>query len=128
MAAPNVVNVTNITGKTAVLDINNTSDSDLTILSGVGEKVLKVNIIRVANTHSTENDSVDINFVRSSTNYPLVKDMAINIRNALPALEGPLYLEENDALTMSRLNSSSLDSSTLVGIVSYEEIGDSSGY
>lgn len=127
MAAPNIVNVTSILGKTVGKDINNTADSDITVLSGQTDKVLKVNIIRAANVHAIENDSVTINFVDSaSTSFSLVKDLEVTIRTALPALEGSIYLAETDKITMSRLNNGGLsaDSATVHGIISYEELDD----
>jgi len=127
MAAPNIVNVSSIYGSTVGKNINNTADSDVTVLEGRANKVLKVNIIRAANVHPTENDSLTINFVDSASNsFSLVQDMEIAIRQALPALEGSIYLSESDKITMRRLNNGNLasDSATIHGIISFEELDD----
>jgi hypothetical protein len=48
MAAPNIVNVTTITGKTAVLAVTNSATAIVTN-SGSSGKVFKVNALYVAN-------------------------------------------------------------------------------
>ena len=53
MSAPNIVNVSTITGKTAVLAAVGTSATNLVGNSASSNKVFKVNSIIVSNDHSS---------------------------------------------------------------------------
>lgn len=49
MAAPNIVNVTTITGKTVVVDLTTASATQIVSNAAGSGKVLKINLINVAN-------------------------------------------------------------------------------
>ena len=53
MAAPNIVNVTTINGKTAVADLSTTLTT--TLLTAASDQVNKINLVRVTNV--TDNDA-----------------------------------------------------------------------
>ena len=53
MAAPNIVNVTTINGKSAVADLGTTLTT--TLLTAASDQVNKINLIRVTNV--TDNDA-----------------------------------------------------------------------
>jgi len=130
MAAPNIVNVTSILGQSSGTNLNNTADSDLNVLQGITDKVLKVNIMRVTNVHTSVSDAVTVKFVHDSAGdnevTHLLTDVVIPIRQSLPVLEGSIYLTEEDKIVMSRTNTSALsaDSDSLQAFVSYEILDD----
>ena len=128
MANPNLINVSTVLGSTVGKTINNYTDSDITVLSGITDKVLKLNIIRVTNVHQSIADAITIEFVHDSSGTDIVTSFAqyinIPIRQSLPVLEGSIYLTEDDRLVMRRTNTQliSSDSDTLQALVSYEQL------
>lgn len=128
MANPNLINVSTVLGSTVGKTINNYTDSDITVLSGITDKVLKLNIIRVTNVHQSIADAITIEFVHDSSGTDIVTSFAQNInipiRQSLPVLEGSIYLTEDDRLVMRRTNTQliSSDSDTLQALVSYEQL------
>lgn len=128
MANPNLINVSTVLGSTVGKTINNYADSDITVLSGITNKVLKLNIIRVTNVHQSIADAITIEFVHDSSGTDIVTSFAQNInipiRQSLPVLEGSIYLTEDDRLVMRRTNTQliSSDSDTLQALVSYEQL------
>lgn len=126
MANPNLINVSTVLGSTVGKTINNYADSDITVLSGITNKVLKLNIIRVTNVHQSIADAITIEFVHDSSGTDIVtsfaQDINIPIRQSLPVLEGSIYLTEDDRLVMRRTNTALLDSDTLQALVSYEQL------
>lgn len=128
MANPNLINVSTVLGSTVGKTINNYTDSDITVLSGITNKVLKLNIIRVTNVHQSIADAITIKFVHDSSGTDIVtsfaQDINIPIRQSLPVLEGSIYLTEDDRLVMRRTNTQliSSDSDTLQALVSYEQL------
>lgn len=128
MANPNLINVSTVLGSTVGKTINNYTDSDITVLSGITDKVLKLNIIRVTNVHQSIADAITIEFVHDSSGTDIVtsfaQDINIPIRQSLPVLEGSIYLTEDDRLVMRRTNTQliSSDSDTLQALVSFEQL------
>lgn len=116
MAAPNIVNVTTITGKTAVqaVDITATSIVENTAASG---KVLKINALYVSNVDGTNNAEVDISILRSTTSYHIAKTLVVPADATIDVLSKPIYLEEGDALQLLAGAASDLEA-----VCSYEEI------
>jgi hypothetical protein len=116
MAAPNIVNVTTIFGRTAVLAITTTATAILSNPAASNE-VLKCNLLLVSNVDGTNNASVNIDIFRSSTAFPIAFQMTVPAGATLDILSAPLYLEEGDSI---RLTASA--NGDLVGTVSYEDI------
>lgn len=116
MAAPNIINPTTINGKTAVLAVTTSATAILTNSAASG-KVLKCNLLTVANINGTTNATVNVEVYRSTTTYYMAYLMTVPAGATLDMLSRPLYLEEGDSL---RLTASS--NSYLTGIVSYEDI------
>jgi len=121
MAAPNVVNVTSIYGKTmgAALSTNvNTS-----ILTCSSNKLIKVNSIIVANVDGTTAADVTVKFYDSSaaTPYSLAATVTVPADSTLIVLgkDAPIYLEESDEIRAGASASGDLEI-----IVSYEELDD----
>ncbi len=116
MAAPNIVNVSTITGKTAVQAVgtNATAIVENTAASG---KVFKVNALYVSNVDGTNNADINVDIFRSSVAYHIGKTIVVPADATLDVISKPIYLEEGDSL---RLTSSA--ASDLEAVCSYEEI------
>ena len=116
MAAPNIVNVATITGKTAVQAIG-TSPSAIVTNSASSNKVSKVNALYVSNVDGTNNATVNLDLYRSSTAYHIAKTITVPADATIDVLNKPVYLEEGDALRLTASAASDLE-----GVCSYEEI------
>jgi len=116
MAAPNIVNVATITGKTAVQAVGTSATAIVTNSSGSG-KVFKVNALYVANIDGTSAADITVDLFRSSTAYPIASTVQVPADATLDLMSKAIYLEEGDALRC--LASAAGD---LVATCSYEEI------
>ena len=107
MAAPNIVNLTTITGKTAVANVTTVSANVITNAAASGA-VLKINNIVLSNyTSSTATGNVLIN--RAGTNYYLGGSIAIPPTSTLVLIgkDVAFYMEEGDVLqALASANSS----------------------
>ena len=120
MAAPNVVNVTSIYGKTTGGALG-TSISDMLLCQS--DKLLKLNSIIVANVDGSNNADVDVIFYNAdnTTAYHLAKDVQVPFKSTLVVLgkDSPIYLEEGDKIQAKASAASDLEI-----IISYEELDD----
>lgn len=116
MAAPNIVNVSAIYGKTAVLAVTTSATAIITNSAASG-KVLKVNSLYVANVDGTNNADVTIDIFRSSTAYRLASTVVVPADAVLDVLSSSIYLEEGDSLRLTANANSDLEA-----VCSYEEI------
>jgi len=116
MAAPNIVNVATITGKTAVQAVGTSATAIVTNSSGSG-KVFKVNALYVANIDGSAAADITVDLFRSSTSYPIASTVQVPADATLDLMSKAIYLEEGDALRC--LASAAGD---LVATCSYEEI------
>ena len=100
MAAPNVVNVTSIIGKTQGGALATTL-ADWVVCPT--DKLVKVNSIIVANVDGTNAADVDVSFVDSSSGnlvVHLAKVVTVPTKSTLIVLgkDAPIYLEEGDKI------------------------------
>lgn len=116
MTAPNIVEVTNITGKTAVMAVTTIATDFVTNSSSSG-KVFKVNALYVSNVDGTNSASVTVDLYRASTAYHIAKTVVVPADATLDVISKSLYLEEGDSLRLTA--SADLD---LEAVCSYEEI------
>lgn len=118
MAAPNIVNVATITGKTVGAALT-TSSADIVTNSAASGKVFKVNAILVANVDGTANADATVGFYDASatTTYKIAHTITVPADATLDVLSKALYLEEGDKITALASVSGDLEI-----IVSYEEI------
>jgi len=118
MAAPNIVNVTTITGKTAGAALT-TSSADIVTNSAASGKVFKVNAIYVSNVDGVNNASVTVGFFDSSASatYELAHTITVPADASLDLISKHIYLEEGDKITALASAASDLEI-----VVSYEEI------
>ena len=118
MANPNIVNVTTISGKTAVQAVTTAATSIVTN-SASSNKVFKINSIIVANVDGTNAADITIDLFRSSVAYPIAYTITVPADATLIVVskDNTIYLEEDDAI---RCTASANGDLTVV--CSYEEI------
>lgn len=116
MAAPNIVNVSTITGKTAVLAVT-TSVTAIVSNSAASGKVFKINALYVANIDGTNSADVTVDLFRSSTAYRIANTVAVPADSTLDVISKAIYLEEGDSLRLTASADSDLEA-----VCSYEEI------
>lgn len=116
MAAPNIVNVSTITGKTTVLSVG-TSAGTIVANAASSGKVYKVNALYVANIDGVNNSEVTVDLLRGGTAYHLAKTIVVPADATLDVISKALYLEEGDSLRLTAGAAGDLQA-----ICSYEEI------
>ena len=116
MAAPNIVNVSTITGKTAVLQVG-TSASAIVTNPAASNKVFKVNALYVANVDGTNSADISVALHRSSVSYEIAHTVAVPADTTLDIISKSIYLEEGDELRLTASASGDLEA-----VCSYEEI------
>ena len=121
MAAPNVVNVSSIYGRTTGLALTSSSQD---VLTCAANKLIKVNSIIVANVDGTNADDVTVKWYNAdnTTAFSLASTVTIPADTTLVVLgkDAPIYLEEGDKIQALGVASSG----DLEIIVSYEELDD----
>jgi len=120
MAAPNIVNVSSIYGKTKGGTLA-TSNADM--LTCPTDKLLKVNSIIVSNVDGSNAADVTVQFYNAdnTTGFHLAKLVTVPTKSTLIVLgkDAPIYLEEGDKI--QALASAAGD---LEIVISYEELDD----
>lgn len=116
MAAPNIVNVSAIYGRTAVMAVT-TSATAIVTNSAASNKVLKVNALYVSNVDGTNNAEITVDIFRSSVAYRVASTVVVPADAVLDVLSKPIYLEEGDSLRLTANANSDLEA-----ICSYEDI------
>ena len=123
MAAPNIVNVSTIIGKSATVALSSTSQTTLVSNAASSGKVFKINMIQVANVDGVNaaDVTVDMHSAASGggTAYSLVATVSVPADSSLVALDKgtSVYLEEDRSITATASAANDLEV-----IVSYEEI------
>ena len=123
MAAPNIVNVSTIIGKSATVALSSTNATTLVSNAASSGKVFKINMIQVANVDGANacDVTVDMHSAASGggTAYSLVATVSVPADSSLVAVDKntALYLEEDRSITATAGTASDLEV-----IVSYEEI------
>ena len=118
MANPNIVQVQNIYGNTAVQAVTTSATAIITNSTSSG-KIYKVNGITVANIDATNSATITVDLYRSSTPYRLIANLTVAINTAYTPIDKTLslYLLEGDTL---RLTANA--NSRLQAVCSWEEI------
>ena len=123
MAAPNIVNVSTIIGKSDTIALTSTSATALVSNAASSGKVFKINMIQVANVDGTNacDVTVDVHSAASGggTAFSLVSTVSVPADSSLVALDKgtSVYLEEDRSITATASAANDLEV-----IVSYEEI------
>jgi len=118
MANPNIVNVSDIRGKTSVQSVG-TSATAIVSNTAESNKVFKINSLTVANVDGTNSADITVDIFRSSVSYKIANTIAVPADSTLVVIskDTAIYLEEGDSLRC--LASATGD---LQAICSYEEI------
>ena len=118
MAAPNIVNVTSIIGKTVTQAVG-VSPTAIITNSAASGLVLKVNALSISNISSAAAD-ITVDFYRSSTAYHIANTISIPQDATLVAIakDTAIYLEEGDSIRCTASVAAALEA-----VCSYEEIG-----
>lgn len=123
MAAPNIVNVATITGKTTYADLSTTSATSVLSNAASSGKVLKVNSIVVSNVNgvSAADISIAVNSAAAGggTAYFIASTIAVPADASLIVVDKsmPIYLEEDKSITATAGTADYLEV-----VISYEEI------
>lgn len=119
MAAPNIVNVATITGKTAVQAVT-TSATDIVANSAASNTVLKINSLIIANVDGTSAADITASIFRSSTQWRIGSTISVPADSTLVLIDKntSIYLEEGDSLRLTASVNGDLEA-----ICSYEIIG-----
>ena len=123
MAAPNIVNVATITGKTAVADLTTTAATSIISNAASSSKVFKVNSLIVSNVDGTANAEITISLYSAAalggTATQICSTVVVPADSSLIVIDksSGIYLEEDKSLgaTASAAND-------LKVVCSYEEI------
>lgn len=123
MTAPNIVNVSTITGKTSTTSLTGTSSTSILSNAASSGKVFKINVIQIANVDGTNACDITISHNSSAagggTNSEIISTVSVPADAALVAIDKntALYLEEDKSITATAGTANDLEV-----IVSYEEI------
>lgn len=102
MAAPNIVNVTTITAKTAVQAVS-TTPTDIVTNSAASGTAVKINTLLVANVNGTAAATITASVYRSATEYKVAHVISVPAGATLVVLDKTtqIYLEEGDTLRLT---------------------------
>jgi hypothetical protein len=123
MAAPNIVNVATIIGKTSVVDLTTTDATSIISNSSASGKVFKVNTLIVSNVDGTSNADITINYYSAAslggTATEICKTVVVPADASLVVIDksSGIYLEEDKSI-----GAIAGAASDLKVVCSYEEI------
>jgi hypothetical protein len=123
MAAPNIVNVTTITGKTAVADLTTTAATSIISNAASSGKVFKVNSLIVSNVDGTNNADITVSLYSQDdiggTATEICKTVVVPADASLVVIDksSGIYLEEDKSI-----GAIAGAASDLKVVCSYEEI------
>lgn len=116
MAAPNIVKVTSIKGKTAVQAVTTSAVAIVTNGAGSGA-VLKVNALYVSNVDTVNSAEISVDVYRSNTPYHIAKSIIVPGKATIDIISKSIYLEEGDSLRLTANANGDLEA-----VCSFEEI------
>jgi hypothetical protein len=123
MAAPNIVDVTTITGKSAVVDLTTTSATAVVSNAASSGKVFKINSLVVSNVDGTNAADITISYFSEDdiggTATEIVSTISVPADASLVVIDKntSIYLEEDRSI-----GATAGTASDLKVLVSYEEI------
>jgi hypothetical protein len=124
MAAPNLVNVTSITGKIDghALTTDTIDNANSSVITAAADQLIKINSIIVANIDGTNSVDIDVAVnLSGDARFYLAKTVVVPADSTLVVIgkDSPIYLEEGDEL---EARASAASDAELV--VSYEILDD----
>jgi hypothetical protein len=126
MAAPNIVNISTLTGKTTYVNLTTTGSTSVLSNASGSNRVYKINSLFVSNTDTATAVNVTVNYYDSSsvsaalTSGSIANSITVPAKSNLVILDKTtaLYLEENDAI-----GAIAGTAAKLTVVCSYEDIG-----
>tara|TARA_Y100001963_G_scaffold158595_1_gene258796 strand:- start:5297 stop:5665 length:369 start_codon:yes stop_codon:yes gene_type:complete len=121
MAAPNLVNVSSIYGKTMGAALGTTTTTSLLANSAGSNKLLKINSIIVSNVDGSSAATTTVSWYDGTTDYRLASTVTIPANSTLVLLgkDAPIYMEEGHSIRGGASAASDLEI-----VISYEELDD----
>ena len=103
MTAPNLVNVTSITGKIDghALTTDDLDNANSNVITCAADKLIKINSIIVANIDGSDSVNIDVAVnLASDARFIFAKTVAVPADSTLVVIgkDSPIYLEEGDEL------------------------------
>ena len=123
MAAPNIVNVTSIYGKSAVVDLSTTSATAVLSNAASSGKVFKINSLIVSNVDGTSAADITVNYYSAAaiggTATQIVSTVSVPADSSLVVIDKntSIYLEEDKSI-----GATAGSASDLKVLISYEDI------
>lgn len=119
MAAPNIVSVTSIYGKTAVQAVGTSATAILTNSASSG-RVYKVNSLIISNVDGALNTDITADLFRGSTPYRIAFTVTVPADSSIVLIskDSAIYLEEGDSIRLTASAAGDLEA-----LCSYEDIG-----
>lgn len=126
MAAPNIVNISTLTGKTTYVNLTTTGSTSILSNASGSNRVYKINSLFVSNTDTANAVNITVNYYDSAsiaaatTSGSLAGSITVPAKSNLIILDKStaLYLEENDAI-----GAIAGTAAKLTVVCSYEDIG-----
>jgi len=102
MAAPNIVNVTTITGSLAV-QIVGTSATAIVTNNASSNQVYKINTLTVSNVDASNSATITVDVYRSSVAYRVVNNVSVPVATSFTPIDKStvFYLQEGDTLRLT---------------------------
>ena len=123
MAAPNIVNVTTITGKSAAVDLTTTAATAVVSNAAASGKVFKINSLVVSNVDGTNAADITVSYYSAAaiggTATQIVSTISVPADATLVVIDKgtSIYLEEDRSI-----GATAGAANDLKVVVSYEEI------
>ncbi len=123
MAAPNIVNVTTITGKSAVVSLTSTAATAVVSNAAASGKVFKINSLVVSNVDGTNAADITVSYYSEDdiggTATQIVSTVSVSADTTLVVIDKntSIYLEEDRSI-----GATAGTANDLKVLVSYEEI------
>lgn len=120
MANPNIVDVTDIRGKTSAVALTTDISEGVVALNPLSSnKVLKINSLTISNVDGVNSADVTVDLFRGESSYKIANTVAVPADSTLVVISKntSIYLEEGDSL---RCQASVVGD--LQAVCSYEEI------
>ena len=119
MANPNLLSISNVTGKTAVANVSNLSSSNVVVNNSGSNQIVKINSLIATNNDAANNIGFTAGILRSAIRYNVANNITVPVGAALVAIskDANIYLEEGDALNVIA------SANNLTAVCSYEIIG-----
>ena len=123
MAAPNIVNVTSIVGKTVVADLTTTSATSVLSNAASSNLVLKINSLIVSNVDASASAAITINLYSAAALGGTATQIANTI--TIPAKTSLIVIDKNSSIYLEEdrsIGATASIANDLKVVCSYDEI------